>query len=179
MYEIKLNSIYIWSLISAVVVCIMFNLFIKNEIDYSYMILDIYDVKNMVIQEKGVVVSTIIMNRIKQLFILLLLMKAFGGKQIYNMVMIILGGVFGFVMSVQIYYLGLPGVLIILAYIFPHYLFYILAMVYENTTGLFEMVSKDNIKKIFIFIMIFSIGMFFECLFMTFFLKNFYQYMVS
>ncbi len=119
------------------------------------------------------------MNKLKQLFLLFLLMKAFGGKQIYNMVMILLGGVFGFVISAQIYYLGLTGVLIILAYIFPHYIFYILAMVYENSTGLFEMVTKDNIKKIFIFTMIFAVGVFFECLFMTFFLKNFYQYMVS
>ena len=179
MYEIKLNSVYMWSLISTVVVCIMFNLFIRNEIDYSYMILDIYDVKNMIIQDKGVVITTIIMNRLKQLVLLFILMKAFGGKQIYNMIMILLGGVFGFVISAQIYYLGLPGILIILAYIFPHYIFYILAMVYENATGLFEIVAKENIKKFFIFTMVFAVGVIFECVFMTFFLKNFYQYMVS
>lgn len=179
MYEIKLNSVYMWSLSSAIVVSIMFNLFIRNEIDYSYVILDIYDVKNMVLQDKNIIIPTIVMNRLKQLFLLFILMKAFGGKQVYNMAMILLGGVLGFVISAQIYYLGLSGVLIVLAYILPHYIFYILAMTYVNYTGLFEKATKENMKKILIFVMIFVVGMAFECIFMTFFLKNFYQYMVS
>ncbi|MBE5953018.1 MAG: hypothetical protein E7257_02520 [Lachnospiraceae bacterium] len=179
MYEIKLNSTYFLSLLSAVIVCIMFNLFIKNEIDYSYMILDIYDVNNMVSQGKNIIITTIVINRLKQMVLLIILMKAFGGKNIYNIVMMLLGGVLGFVLSAQIYYLGLSGVLIILAYIFPHYVFYILAMVYENNSGLFELGNKDNIKKISTFVMIFTVGVIFECLFMTFFLKNFHQYMVS
>lgn len=179
MYEIKLNSTYFLSLLSAVVVCIMFNLFVKNEIDYSYMILDLYDVRNMVLQEKSVIMTTVVINRVKQMLLLIILIKAFGGKQMYNVIMILLGGVLGFVISAQIFYLGLEGVLIVLAYIFPHYIFYILAMVYENSVGLFDAVNKENIKKNVTFIMIFLVGVILECFFMTFFLKNFYQYMVS
>ncbi len=179
MYEIKLNSTYFGALLSAVVVCIMFNLFIRNEIDYSYVILDIYDVKNMVLQENSTIVTTVIINRIKQIVLLLILMKAFGGKQIYNVIMILLGGVLGFVISAQIYYLGLAGVLIILAYIFPHYILYILAMIYVNSVNLFETTNKENVKKNVAFVMIFLLGVVFECFSMTFFLKNFYQYMVS
>ncbi len=179
MYEIKLNSTYFLSLLSAVVVCIMFNLFVKNEIDYSYMILDLYDVRNMVLQEKSVIMTTVVINRVKQMLLLIILIKAFGGKQMYNVIMILLGGVLGFVISAQIFYLGLEGVLIVLAYIFPHYIFYILAMVYENSVGLFDTVNKENIKKNVTFIMIFLVGVILECFFMTFFLKNFYQYMVS
>ncbi len=179
MYELKLNSTYCISLVSAVLVCFMCNLFIKNDINFEYLALELTDIRNLVLQDKQIVLGTVGLNRIKQLIVLLIIMKAFGSKNTYNFLMILLGSILGFVLSIQVYYVGMGGIIIFMVYIFPHYLIYLLAMYYSSITNMFERGNDSNIKKVMSFALIYVVGIVVECVFMTFFLKIFYQYMVS
>ena len=179
MNNVKINNSYLISLISAVLVCFMCNMFIKQDINLEYLALELSDIKNMVIQNKQMIIGTVVFNRIKQFIIILIIMKAFGSNNTYNFFMVMLGGIIGLFLTVQIYYVGIQGLLIFFVYTMPHFIVYVFALYYSYKVNLFERGVEGKIKNLMITSIILFVGIIIECFFMTFFLKIFYQYMVS
>lgn len=179
MSEGKLNNTYILALTSVIFVSLMFNLFIRNEIDFGYLVLDINDMANLILQERKQVIEYILLKRLKQLILWVILIKAFGSEKIFYGLIVIFGGILGLLISAQVYYLGVLGLVILLLYIFPHYVIYFGGIYYGYKLRLFDVGTSDNMKKLLTTCLIFVFGVILECSFMTIFLKNFYQYMVS
>lgn len=179
MYDRKISNSFILVLLSVFFVSLIFNLFIRNEADFNYLVLDINDISNIVIQNKIEVIQYILIHRIKQLILLIILIKAFGIEKIYNIMLVVCGGVIGLMVSIQVYYLGIEGLIILLIYIFPHYILYVMSLCFGIKVKLFHIGMEDNLKKFVTFCSIFLFGIAVECSFLTIFLKNFYQYMVT
>ena len=179
MRELKLNTTYIMTLASVIFVSLIFNLFIRNEMDFSYLMLDLSDIGNLSLQNKNEIFQYIFSKRLKQFLLLVILIKAFGSDKIFDIMTIVFGGILGLMISVQVYYLGLLGLIILILYLLPHYILYFLGIYYGYREKIFNVGSDNNLKKFIIFSLFYVIGVILECNFMNFFLKNFYQYMVS
>lgn len=178
MYEYKANKSFMLILLSVVFVSVIFNLFVKKEYDFSYLVIGSEDMYSIILREKKDVLTYILLKRMKQLFVVLILIKAFGIQRIYNSLIVVLSGISGLLISVQMYYLGFKGVTLLLIYILPHYLIYCVALYYCNKLKLFSVNNEDNIKNLIGVMVIFVAGMVIEGVFMTNFLNFFYQHMV-
>lgn len=179
MYECKINSSYVFALLSALFVSLIFNLFTRNELSFDYLVIDVNDISNLMLQNKKDIIQYILIHRIKQFLLVLILIKAFGAQNIFNIFTVICGGVLGLMISVQTYYLGFKGLIILMSYIMPHYILYYTAICYAMKKRLLHSGSDENIKNLISFCIIFAFGVILECSFMTFFLKIFHQYMVT
>lgn len=178
MVEEKVFNSFVVAIMSVVFASLMFNLFIRNEYDFRFLIIETRDIYSIALLEKQQVIQYIVINRIKQLLVVLVLFKAFGVEKICNVFVVLFGGLIGLFVSCQVYYVGLLGLVIILLYMLPHGLIYAWGMYYSYKAKMFY-VKEDVSKKLVIFMMIFVLGVIVECVFMTFFLKNFYQHMVT
>ena len=178
MSESKYYNIFILTISSVIFVSIMFNLFIRNEYDFSFLLIEPRDITNLALLDKHKTVQYIIVNRLKQLIAVMVLIKAFGTNRMCNIFVVVLGGLLGLFISCQVYYIGLLGLVILLIYLMPHGIIYLWGICYSYKSKLFY-IKEESGKKLLIFVMIFLIGVVVECIFMTFFLKNFYQYMVT
>lgn len=179
MNDIKLNNTYFMALVSIGFVSLILNLFIRNEMDFSYLLIDINSISNIISINKKSIIEYIMYSRLKQMFIIIILFKAFGTAKIYNALVIIFSSFLGFMLSIQVYYIGIDGIWILLVNVLPHYIFYYFSVWYGFKVRIFSNGIREEYKKILIFCIIFVIGMVFECFFMTFFLKIFHQYMVN
>lgn len=178
MYESKVNKSYIMAFLSVVFVSIIFNLCIRKNINFEYLSIGIDDMYAIIHRSNRDVISYVIFKRLKQLLIILILIKAFGCGTIYNTLLVSLSGILGLLLSVQVYYLGIQGVIVLLLYLLPHYIFYCVSFYYCKRTKLFESKTDENIKNLICIIIIYVAGMVVEGVFMTNFLKFFYQHMV-
>lgn len=179
MYVIKGNTQYGFVLMSAVFVSVIFNLFIRREYDFSYILIDINDMVSILSKEKTDIFCSVIINRIKQVFFILLMFKAIGSSRAYSIFMIAGGGLVGLIVSAQLHYLGITGLMIMAGFVLPHYIIYYLGIVYCYRLKLFDNAKESDIKNILSVCVIFTLGIILECFFSTFFLKFFYQYMVN
>ncbi len=178
MYD-KISKNYCMAFMSVIFVSLIFNLFIRNEADFSYLIIDVNDVGNTILQNNKNVVGYILLKRIKQLALLLIILKAFGYQIVFDFMVIVGGCAIGLMVSSQVYYLGLAGLIILLVYVFPHYIVYFYGLYFGYKNKIFSVGKTDNFKIFVIFSLVFIVGMILESIFMTIFLKNFYQYMVT
>ncbi len=178
MYDYKVNKSYVLVCLSVVFVSLIFNLSIKKNVDFSYLSIGMEDMYSIILRSNKDVLTYIFIKRIKQLLILLILIKAFGSITIYNTVLVSLSGVLGLLLSVQVYYLGFQGVVVLLLYVLPHYILYFLSIYYCHKIKLFDSKTEDSIKNLVGIVLIYVSGMIVEGVFMTNFLKFFYQHMV-
>lgn len=179
MYIVKNYNHYGLLFMSVLFVSLIVNLLIRKETDFSYLTLDINDMSYITLQDKSKSILYIIIKRIKHLILLLLLIKAFKIENIYKLFIGFCGVIIGIMITVQVYYLGLFGIVAFILYVMPHFLIYYLGINYAYKEKLFSRGYEGEIKKIGVFMLIIALGIVLECTFMTFFLKNFYQYMVS
>jgi len=178
MYDYKLNKSFVLVFLSVIFVSLIINICIRKDFDFSYLVISQEDMYSIIIREKREVFAYVLMKRLKQLFVVLILMKAFGVLRLYNIIVTILSGAAGLLLSVQIYYLGIEGVIILIFYILPHYIFYCVAIYYCQRVKLFSCNNGEDIKNLIGIVLIFVAGMVVEGIFMTNFLKFFYQHMV-
>jgi len=179
MRDLKINNNYAIVIISVFFSSLIINLFIKNEIDFNILIIDLLDVENFLEYSKSELFQIVIFKRLKQLLFLLILFKAFGAEKVYSLLLVIGGGVFGILSSSQIYYQGILGLMILFALTFPQYVIYYISANYCYKVKLFCLGVGDDFFKILNFILIYVTGIICECIFLTIFLKKIYQYMVS
>ncbi len=171
----RLYSLFVMTLIFA---SLIINLFIKNGMDFNYMLLDIGDISYIEKQEVASSVMYVILKRLKHIVIILLLIKAFKIERVYKGFLVLGGVIFGVMTSIQIYYLGLTGMITFLLYILPHYLVYFYGLNYVYKLKKISGYTEEKIKNMILVSIIFLIGIISECIFSRFFLIKFYQYMV-
>lgn len=106
-----------------------------------------------------------------------MLYKVFPPKAVFSIGMSALLFLFGFVISCQMFYLGLSGVWFLLLCLFPHYLIY-LGMLYYLAAEARKVGEDKNKKRMaaMILILTFFVGILSESILSKIFLKNFLQY---
>ena len=75
MYDYKLNKSFVLVFLSVIFVSLIFNICIRKDFDFSYLIISQEDMYSIIIRDKREVFTYVLMKRIKQLFIVLILMK--------------------------------------------------------------------------------------------------------
>ena len=103
--------------------------------------------------------------------------KVFPAKAVFSIGLSVLLFLFGFVISCQMFYLGISGVWFLLLCLFPHYLIY-LGMLYYLAVEV-RKTGEDKMRKrmaVLVLIMTFFVGILSESILSKIFLKNFLQY---
>ncbi len=177
MRKIQINSV-VMMLISILFSCLLINIFLRCGLEFDYLAIGILDVEG--INEAGFlsVVLAVVLKRLKQFLIIFLLMKVVNSDFIYSIIIVILSMVFGVMLTIQTFYIGFNGVIILLLSLFPHYVLYILIIKLLHQYSLNTSSEKGKINFILSFLMFFTAGVICENYFSTFFLQKFYQYIV-
>lgn len=164
--------------LSVVFFSFIINLFIRKNIDFGYLNLSVYDMD--ICQEINLSsVIYVLMKRLEQFIVVFALMRTFGADMVYKCILICFGMVFGTLVTVQIYYDGIAGIILLLLYLIPHYIIYIYLLKIMRS---FFMPERINQKKIVFLLctgLILLLGVVAESILSRFFLYKFYQYMVS
>ncbi len=173
----------------------LMNMFIKKGLDFEYLTLSIYDIRDILSSKLMPLIMYIIFKRGKQIIVIWLLMKVIKPEYVYNTLLVVCSGMFGIMATVQSYYFGLGGMTILLLFLLPHYIVYALIVKllydyyggkgYEKSHSSSEYFN-DNIKGVIgektkvltLFVILFAIGVMCEGFFSRFFLFKYYQYMV-
>ena len=158
---------------------IIINLFIRSGYDFSY--LGIYPADINISHSKSWIPTFVyvLVKRIKQCFIIFLLMKVINSSIIYNGFLMLLSAFVGIMLTVQTYYYGFAGIVLLLIYMLPQYIVYIVILknLYE-----FSFIKRSHecwIRYIMFILLLLLIGVLCESFFLKFFLTKYYQYMVS
>lgn len=171
----QLNGIIFIVAIAAAVVGT--NICIRRNIDMGCISLSVYNLPSH--DNTGIqVMLYVLITRFKQFIIMVALMKLFKAETVLKVMIALLGVMYGCLSCVQTYYDGFMGVLLLLIYILPHYIFYTYLMV--RTSAFISGKTKEHryaMFFIFAFVIILA-GVFMECIISRFFLNKFYQYMV-
>ena len=164
----KLKSRVFYYLCMVLAGCILANIVLRCDWDLQVFILPFTDSSRLV----GIPVQ-----RTKQVVVVYLLYKVFPPKAVFSIGMSALLFLFGFVISCQMFYLGLSGVWFLLLCLFPHYLIY-LGMLYYLAAEARKVGEDKNKKRMgaMILILTFFVGILSESILSKIFLKNFLQY---
>ena len=113
----------------------------------------------------------ILFKRLKQAFLIAVLMKLFKPSYIYHVIILGLGFFYGLMMSVQTFAGGIREVGVFLLGIFPHYVIYILAvdMMYKFYSG--KIFNRSFLKFITVLLIMLVLGVIFEGNFLKIFLR--------
>lgn len=147
------------------------NVIMKKGVDFDYLIVTMQDIKRTL--DIPVISSyfLVLIKRIKQLVIIILLMKFFKPEIIFNLFIVLISSFYGIIMSVQAYYGGVYSVGIFLISIFPQYILYFLSVDFTYKFYKGRVFNKNKIKFISAVFMLTAIGTFFEENFLRIFLK--------
>ncbi|MGN0435167.1 MAG: hypothetical protein ACI4D8_00895 [Wujia sp.] len=178
MEAIKSKSIDNQFLLFATVVLATFtaNMLIGRGFDLSALSIDC-----SLVTLKGELLSDfvfIVIKRIKQLFVIALLLKCFNPELIIKLLFTITGVVFGLFITVQIYYYGPQGIIIFLLCLLPHYLVYIFLIKNLYDFNMYYKNEKLFVRFLTVIIILLGIGLVLEGFFSKFFLTKYYQYIV-
>lgn len=150
---------------------LIINILLKKGISFDCLVFTVEDIKNAM---KLPVLSSFIvlsLKRIKQMAIIIVLMKLFKPEYVYNFLIVLASVVYGIIMSVQAYSGGIAYVGAFIVGIFPHYLIYFICvkLIYDFYIG--RTFNKNKIKFALAVFMLTMFGVFFEENFLRFFLK--------
>lgn len=171
------------------------NCFLKTGFDLEYLKLDYEDIAGVLeIKFSSLFIYTII-KRLKQIILIWFAMRTLNSKFIFKTVIGFMCGFYGVMSTVQSYYLDVQGLFILIAFILPHYIIYIVLLYfmseycYEDKScsrseegtknaGMAYIKNEDKYKIFAIFIVLGCFGIISEIFFSRFFLLQYYQYMV-
>ena len=164
----KLKSRVFYYLCMVLAGCILANIVLRCDRNLQAFILPFTDSSRLAGVSVHQTLLYVLLQRIKQVVVVYLLYKVFPPKAVFSIGMSALLFLFGFVISCQMFYLGLSGVWFLLLCLFPHYL-----AVEVRKAG------EDKNKKrmaAMILILTFFVGILSESILSKIFLKNFLQY---
>lgn len=165
-------------LMTVVFASVIINLFIRAGLDFSYLSLSVEQLGEL--SELSIMTSLVyvFLKRLKHCFIVFVLMRVLKPEFVYNAVVILLSGMLGVLMTTQTYYGGISGVFLLMLYILPHYIVYMMLVHYMYEQHTFA--SNDAVKlKFFVTVLLLlAIGVLCEGFFSKFFLMKYYQYIV-
>lgn len=165
-------------LISVVFASFIINLFIRNGLDFNYLSLSVDEIKLMSDASYISMMLYILIKRMKHVLLVLILMKVLKPDFVYNSILILLSVMLGILLTVQTYYVGIAGVFLLILYIIPHYIVYVMLInyIYEHYMG--GLVDIGKLRFWMVTVLLLMIGVLCEGFFSRFFLDKFYQYMV-
>ena len=173
----KLKSRVFYYLCMVLAGCILANIVLRCDRDLQVFLLPFTDSSRLAGVSVQQTLFYVLLQRTKQVAVVYLLYKVFPPKAVFSIGMSALLFLFGFVISCQMFYLGLSGVWFLLLCLFPHYLIYFGMLYYLAAEA--RKVGEDKNKKrmaAMILILTFFVGILSESILSKIFLKNFLQY---
>ena len=157
----------------------LINILIRLGYDFEYMDLTIYNLDTLDEVSYANTVLYVLLKRLKQCILIIVFMKLFNADLVYNLLVISLGFVFGILSTAQTYYNGFIGVVELVICIFPHYIIYLM-LIYMLRKHFNSYVGEgfQGGKIMFSWVLLMA-GVICEGFFLRFFLKYFYQYIVT
>lgn len=168
---------YALVLVAIIFSCIVINLFMRRHVDFGYLNLSVYDISLRAKTEATVLVY-IFLKRLEQYIVIFAMMRLLKTELIYQGIIIVLGMMFGVLCSVQTYYDGVMGVVLLLLYLLPHYVIY-LFLLYVTKRFLSFPDKRKYLRFVAFAAFILLLGVLSEGIISRFFLSKFYQYMVT
>ncbi len=164
--------------ISVVLASLAVNLFILKGYNHLRIDLLLEGMKGVSTRGAGDIFSYIVIKRLKQLFLVYVLLKTFKPEIILSVMSVLFGVFWGMMISNQVYQNGFMGAILLVLCFIPHFPVYILVI--KNITSTIQNKYRDKylIMSILTIMFIFAIGIVCECYFSRIFLKEFYQHMV-
>ena len=121
----KLKSRVFYYLCMVLAGCILANIVLRCDRNLQVFILPFTDSSRLAGVSVQQTLFYVLLQRTKQVAVVYLLYKVFPPKAVFSIGMSALLFLFGFVISCQMFYLGLSGVWFLLLCLFPHYLIYL------------------------------------------------------
>ena len=150
---------------------LIINVIIKRGYSFDYLIFTIEDIKRAL--SLPIVSSCLILflNRIKQVILIIILMKFIKPDFLYRAIIALLGVLYGTLMSVQANYGGIYYAGIFIISILPHYIIYFMCidLIYKFYMG--RVFNKNKVKFISIIVMLTICGVLLEENFLRIFLS--------
>ena len=140
----KLKSRVFYYLCMVLAGCILANIVLRCDRNLQVFILPFTDSSRLAGVSVQQTLFYVLLQRTKQVAVVYLLYKVFPPKAVFSIGMSALLFLFGFVISCQMFYLGLSGVWFLLLCLFPHYLIYlplwdsVYQMVYRESMGIWR-----------------------------------------
>lgn len=173
----KTDVVNIMVFIAAIIVSVIaVNFMLRQNKDFGYLNLSVYKLKIA----DGVNVSTIFLiflRRVKQFVLIYALMKLLKNEVILYVIIAFLGVMYGMLSSIQVYYDGFLGALLLIFYLFPHYILYVFLLIKASKFISYGSGEHKYIKFFLFAGIILCLGVCMEIVVSRFFLMNFYQYM--
>ncbi|MDE6023855.1 MAG: stage II sporulation protein M [Lachnospiraceae bacterium] len=179
-------------LTSLILSVFLINIFIRRGFDFEYLKLSIYDIEQSLNLNIVSLIFYVFLKRGKQFIVIWLLMKVIKPDLVYNIILIVLCGMYGVMSTVQSYYIGFQGIITFIIYMLPHYIIYIfmIKLLHDyyagyrqsknvmSDAGAMDEIMSEKAKVTALFIILFAMGVISEGFFSRFFLLQYYQYMV-
>ena len=147
------------------------NIIIKRGYSFDYLMFTIEDIKRVL--SLPIVSSFLILlfKRIKQVLLIIILMKLIKPDLLYHAIIVLLGALYGMMMSVQTNYGGIYYAGIFIISILPHYIIYFLCidLIYKFYKG--RVFNKNKVRFISVIVMLTVCGVFLEENFLRIFLS--------
>lgn len=173
----KIKSRVFYYLCMVLAGCILANVVLRCDRDLQAFILPFTDSSQLAGISVQKTMLYVFLQRVKQMVIVYLLYKVFPAKAVFSIGLSVLLFLFGFVISCQMFYLGISGVWFLLLCLFPHYLIYLVMLYYLAVEV--RKTGEDKMRKrmaVLVLIMTFFVGIISESILSKIFLKNFLQY---
>lgn len=172
----KIKNTIVYFLIIVLSGCVLANVMIRCRQDVSMFYLPFSDYAGVEALPARQTFFYVLLQRAKQLLIVYLLYKVFPGQFVFRTIMTCLLFFFGFVVSCQMYYLGMQGIIWLMLCLFPHYLIYMWLLYhlyrYQDIGG----TNRQSLLYFGLTAAYFLIGVMAESIVSRIFLKNFLQY---
>ena len=150
---------------------LIINIIIKKGYSFDYLIFSIEDIKRVLSLPIVSSFFILLFKRIKQVLLIIIIMKFTKPDLSYHVIIILLGVLYGMMMSVQANYGGIYYAGIFIVSILPHYIIYFLCidLIYKVYKG--RVFNKNKVRFISVIVMLTVCGVFLEENFLRIFLS--------
>jgi hypothetical protein len=114
--------------------------------------------------------------RFKQLAVIYVLYRLVNSELAYDGIIMMCSFIVGGMICIQTFYQGISGVIELVLFLFPHYIFYFLAVKTMYTQ--LKRCGKTGTRGLMVVLLLFLSGVLCELFFSKIFLREFYQYVV-
>lgn len=159
------------SMVSIFFSSLIINIIMKKGGSFEYLIITMADIKRTITMPVISSFFIILFKRLKQLAVLIVLMKLFNPDIINRLAVVLLSSLYGILMSVQAYTGGITLVGTFLISILPQYILYFMCIDFTYKFYKGRVFNKNKVKFVCTIFMLTVIGAFLEENFLRFFLR--------
>lgn len=159
------------SMVSVFFSSLIINIIMKKGISFDYLIITMADIKHTIAMPVISSFFIILLRRLKQLAVLIVLMKLFNPDIINRLAIVLLSSFYGVFMSVQAYTGGIALVGVFLISILPQYILYFMCIDFTYKFFKGRVFNKNKIKFMCSVFMLTAIGTFLEENFLRIFFR--------